>query len=89
MHRGAGIVGQSKQPVSVAQQNLAGGCQMQPFALANKQRRPEIILELPDPRRHVGLHTMQPLGGAGYPALADDSTKDAQPGQIHISLYKM
>ena len=32
---------------------------------------------------------MQPLGGAGHPALIHYGAKDAQLGQIHISLHEI
>ncbi len=62
---------------------------MQPLALADEQRRPEIVLELADPRRDVGLHAMQPLGGAGDAALAHHRAEDTQFGQVHTSLLEI
>jgi hypothetical protein len=51
---------------------------MQPLALADEQRDVEILLELADPRRHVGLHAVELRRGAGDAALADDGREDAQ-----------
>jgi hypothetical protein len=62
---------------------------MQAFALSDEQRRAEIVLELADPRRHVGLHAMQPLRRAGYAALAHHGAEDPQLRQIHASLLEI
>jgi hypothetical protein len=42
--------------------------------------RSKIILELSDPRRHIGLHTMQSLGSASYPAFAHHRAEDTKLG---------
>ncbi len=60
---------------------------MQALALANKERNADIVLELADPRRDVGLDAMQMLRRARHAALAYDRTEDLQIGQIHTSLH--
>src|SRR5262245_27610050 len=77
-----------EQPVGILNQQFACGRQVQALSLANEQVDAEILLELPDPRCHVGLHAVELLGSARDPAFVDDRTEDAQIGQVHRSLHE-
>ena len=86
MDRMAGLLGEGEQSVSVTEQHLPRGRQMQALAFAHEQRRAEIVLELAYPRRHIGLHAMQPFGGTRNAAFANHRAEDPELRQIHPSL---
>jgi hypothetical protein len=46
----------------------------------------KILFKLPDPGRDIGLHTVQPLGGARHAAFAHHGAEDQQIRQVHSSL---
>jgi len=54
--------------------------------LAEEERDPEVILELPDACRHIGLDAVQALCGAGHAAFSNDGEEDAEIGKFHSSL---
>jgi hypothetical protein len=61
---------------------------MQPLAGPNEQLDAQVLLELANPGRDIGLHAMQPLGRAGYAALTRNRAENFEIREIHISLYE-
>src|SRR5262249_182738 len=89
LHRGARLFSESQQPIRIVEQDLSGRREMQPLALADEKHSPELLLELANPRRDIGLYAMQPFGGARHATLANDRAEDLQIRQIHSSLLQM
>ncbi|MGY3647964.1 hypothetical protein ACVWW2_003255 [Bradyrhizobium sp. LM4.3] len=75
-----------EQAIGVAKQHLPLGRQMKTLTLSNEEGHAEILFQLPDTGRHIGLNAMQPLGRAGHAAFAHDSDEYPQIRQIHTSL---
>ncbi len=60
---------------------------MQALALPDEERDADIVLELADARRDVGLDAMQTLSGPRDAALTNHGAEYLQIGQIHASLH--
>ena len=89
VHGLASFAGKIQQAVGVAEQRAAGGRHVHALALADEELHAQVLFQLADARRDVGLHPMQLLGGAGDAAGADDSAENVQVDQIHRSQSKM
>jgi hypothetical protein len=58
------------------------------LALADEQRDPKVLLQLPYARRHIGLDAMQTSRRARHAAFLRDGQEDAENGEIHSSLLE-
>jgi hypothetical protein len=86
LHGCTRFIREAQQPIGVVEQDLAGWREVQAFARANEKRDSKLVFELANARRDVGLHTMQPLGGAGHATMAHHGREYPQVGQVHASL---
>ena len=73
----------------MAEQDLAGRRKVKPLALANEKPDREVLFELTDPGRDIGLHAMQPLRRPRHASFAHHRAEDLQIRQIHSSLHEI
>ena len=72
LHRGAGFVGKREQAIGIAEQHLPAGARCSRLPSRMNSDDAEVVLELPDPRRDIGLHAVQLFRRARDAAFAYD-----------------
>ncbi len=80
---GVGLARELNEAFGVAQQQLAGGGEMKPLAVAVKQRHAHRGFELLDPRRDARRHPVQLARGFDDAAFVDHALEHLQIDQIH------
>ena len=83
LHRLPRLLREVEQPVGIAEQHLACGREVQPLALPDEEGHAELLLELADASRDVGLDAVEAFRRAGDAALAGEGAEDPQGRKIH------